>query len=34
MDYEELVGKVIELLQREKRVPYRALLGGINPCGH
>jgi class 3 adenylate cyclase len=25
MDYEELVGKVIELLQREKRVPYRAL---------
>jgi class 3 adenylate cyclase/tetratricopeptide (TPR) repeat protein len=25
MEYEELVGKVIELLQREKRVPYRAL---------
>ena len=25
MDYEELVAKVIELLQREKRVPYRAL---------
>jgi class 3 adenylate cyclase len=25
MDYEELVGKVIELLQREKRVPYRVL---------
>src|SRR5215831_11642146 len=25
MDYEELVTKVIELLQREKRVPYRAL---------
>ena len=26
MDYDELVAKVIELLQREKRVPYRALL--------
>ena len=25
MDYDELVAKVIELLQREKRVPYRAL---------
>src|SRR5215471_2587918 len=25
MDYEELVAKVIELLQREKRVPYRSL---------
>src|SRR5215471_2207060 len=25
MDYEELVAKVIELLQREKRVPYRVL---------
>src|SRR5215470_6580872 len=25
MDYEELVAKVIELLQREKRAPYRAL---------
>src|SRR5499433_4376813 len=25
MDYEELVTKVIELLQREKRVPYRVL---------
>src|SRR5215471_18740258 len=25
MDYEELVAKVVELLQREKRVPYRAL---------
>src|SRR5262249_2680777 len=25
MDYEELVAKVIELLQREKCVPYRAL---------
>src|SRR5215468_562492 len=25
MDYEELVAKVIELLQREKRVPYRIL---------
>jgi class 3 adenylate cyclase len=25
MDYDELVTKVIELLQREKRVPYRAL---------
>src|SRR5262249_45110558 len=25
MDYEELVAKVIALLQREKRVPYRAL---------
>src|SRR5215467_1374813 len=25
MDYEELVAKVIELLQREKRVPYSAL---------
>ena len=25
MDYEELVSKVIELLQREKRVPYRVL---------
>jgi hypothetical protein len=25
MDYAELVAKVIELLQREKRVPYRAL---------
>ena len=23
MDYDELVAKVIELLQREKRVPYR-----------
>src|SRR5215468_8305306 len=25
MDYEELVAKVIELLQREQRVPYRVL---------
>ena len=25
MDYDELVAKVIELLQREKRVPYRSL---------
>ena len=25
MDYDELVAKVIELLQREKRVPYRVL---------
>ena len=25
MDYDELVAKVIELLQREKRVPYRTL---------
>src|SRR5438094_4878174 len=25
MDYDELVAKVIELLQREKRVPYRIL---------
>ena len=25
MEYEELVAKVIELLQREKRVPYRSL---------
>src|SRR5262245_9328269 len=25
MDYEELVAKVIELLQREKRIPYRVL---------
>src|SRR5262245_17617755 len=25
MDYEELVAKVIELLQQEKRVPYRSL---------
>src|SRR5215475_9568138 len=25
MDYEELVAKVVELLQREKRVPYRVL---------
>src|SRR2546426_11835378 len=25
MEYDELVAKVIELLQREKRVPYRAL---------
>ena len=25
MDYDELVAKVIELLQQEKRVPYRAL---------
>src|SRR2546422_5225760 len=25
MDYDALVAKVIELLQREKRVPYRAL---------
>ncbi len=25
MDYDELVAKVVELLQREKRVPYRAL---------
>src|SRR5262245_64004016 len=25
MDYEELVAKVIELLHREKRVPYRVL---------
>ena len=25
MDYDELVVKVIELLQREKRVPYRTL---------
>src|SRR5215831_10476903 len=25
MDYEELVARVIELLQREKRVPYRVL---------
>src|SRR5919197_4023628 len=25
MKYDELVAKVIELLQREKRVPYRAL---------
>ena len=25
MDYDELLAKVIELLQREKRVPYRAL---------
>ena len=25
MDYEELVSKVIELLQRGKRVPYRVL---------
>lgn len=25
MDYDELVAKVIALLQREKRVPYRAL---------
>src|SRR5262249_28084826 len=25
MDYEELVAKVIELLQQEKRVPYRVL---------
>ncbi len=25
MDYDELVAKVIELLEREKRVPYRAL---------
>ena len=25
MDYDELVAKVIELLQRDKRVPYRAL---------
>ena len=25
MDYDELVTKVIDLLQREKRVPYRAL---------
>ena len=25
MNYDELVAKVIELLQREKRVPYRAL---------
>ena len=27
MDYDELVAKVIELLQREKRVPYRVLRG-------
>src|SRR5438094_1930920 len=25
MDYDELVAKVIELLQREKRIPYRSL---------
>ena len=25
MDYDELVAKVIELLQREKRLPYRSL---------
>ena len=25
MDYDELVTKVIELLQRERRVPYRSL---------
>src|SRR5882762_10125006 len=25
MDYDELVAKVIELLQREKRIPYRVL---------
>ena len=25
MDYDELVAKVIELLEREKRVPYRVL---------
>jgi hypothetical protein len=25
MDYDELVAKVMELLQREKRVPYRVL---------
>ena len=25
MDYDELVAKVIELLQRDQRVPYRAL---------
>src|SRR4029453_10555905 len=25
MDYDELIAKVIELLQREKRVPYRIL---------
>ena len=25
MDYDELVAKVSELLQREKRVPYRVL---------
>src|SRR5215470_9456004 len=25
MDYDELVAKVIELLQRDKRVPYRVL---------
>src|SRR3989442_6054414 len=30
MDYEELVAKVIELLQREKRVPYRALKRRFN----
>ncbi len=25
MDYDELVAKVIDLLQREKRLPYRVL---------
>src|SRR5712691_8911988 len=30
MDYEELVAKVIELLQREKRVPYRVLKRRFN----
>ena len=30
MDYDELVAKVIELLQREKRVPYRALKRRFN----